>query len=106
MSSNQKVFYFQDCLYIEGIMEYDMDNSTWCFSQQKWYGDELWGTSLPHLARDFQLYIDDAALIPGWHNKTNFLQSSRRHLAKHIMSLPRVCFLLVIQVLQSRLLFF
>jgi hypothetical protein len=48
----------------------------------KTYGDELWGTSLPHLARDFQLYIDDGTLIPGWHTKTYFLQSGHQSLGQ------------------------
>jgi hypothetical protein len=82
MGSNQKVMYLCDGSYIKGIMEYDADCSQWRFSQRKRNGDELWGTALPHLARDCQLYIDDGTLIPGWHNKTYFLQSGHQSLGQ------------------------
>jgi hypothetical protein len=49
-------------------------------------GDEIWDTSLPSLANDYQLYIDDSTLIPGRHTKTYFLQSDGLHLghAHHV----------------------
>jgi hypothetical protein len=65
MSNNQKVVYLRDGTYLKGIMEYDLVSSVWHFSQRKRNGDEIWGTTIPHLARDFQLYIDDGTLIPG-----------------------------------------
>jgi hypothetical protein len=67
-------------------MAYDLDHSTWHLLQRKQNGDELWGTNIPNLAQDFQLYIDDGTLIPGWHNKTYFLQSSNHNLgyAQHV----------------------
>jgi hypothetical protein len=82
MGNNQKVMYLCDGSYIKGIMEYDLDRSQWWFSQQKRNGDELWGTSLPHLVRELQLYIDDGTLIPGWHTKTYFLQSGHQSLGQ------------------------
>jgi len=86
MSNNQKVMYLHNGTYITGIMEYDLDHSTWHFLQRKWNSDELQGTNIPNLAQDFQLYIDDGTLIPGWHNKTYFLQSSNHNLghAQHV----------------------
>jgi hypothetical protein len=81
MSNNQKVMFLQDGTYLKGVMEYDLDTSTWRFSPRKRNGDELWGTTIPNLAHDFQLYIDDGTLIPGWHNKTYFLQSNSTPLA-------------------------
>ena len=81
MSNNQKVMYLRDGTYIKGIMEFDLDNSSWRFSQRKRNGDEIWGTTIPHLARDFQLYIDDGTLVPGWHTQTHFLQSTHTPIA-------------------------
>jgi len=41
MSNNQKVVYLRDGTYLKGIMEYDLDNSVWRFSQRKRNGDEI-----------------------------------------------------------------
>jgi hypothetical protein len=46
MSNNQKDMYLRDGVYLKGIMEYDLDHSTWRFSQWKHNGDELWGITI------------------------------------------------------------
>jgi len=72
LRESQKVMFLKDGQYVKGIMEYDLDNTTWRFSQQRRNGVELWGVSLPNFAQNFQKYIDDGSVIPGWHNKGRF----------------------------------
>jgi hypothetical protein len=75
MRESQKVMFLKDGIYIKGIMEYDLDKTTWRFSQQRRNGVELWGVSLPNFAQNFQKYIDDGSIIPGWHKKGRFQPS-------------------------------
>ena len=69
LGNSQKVMYLKDGTYIKGVMEYDLDSNGWRFSQHRRNGTELWGVALSNFARDFQLYIDDGTIIPGWHTK-------------------------------------
>lgn len=64
--------YLHKGVYKKGIMEWDLDNSTWRFSQRRRNGTELFGVSLPNFCQSFQKYIDDGTLIPGWHGGNNF----------------------------------
>ena len=52
-----------------------MDNTTWRFSQHRRNGVEIWGVSLPNFAQNFQKFIDDGSIIPGWHKKGCFQPS-------------------------------
>jgi len=77
LGQSQKVMFSKDGTYVKGVMEFDLDSNGWRFSQRRRNGQELWGISLPNFARDFQLYIDDGTIIPGWHTKAkknNFLR--------------------------------
>jgi hypothetical protein len=56
----------------KSIMEWDLDNCTWRFSQRHHNGTELFGTTLPNFCQDFQKYIDDGTLVPGWQGIKNF----------------------------------
>jgi len=69
LGNSQKVMYFKDGVYVKGVMEYDLDSHSWHFSQHHRNGTELWGVDLPNFSRDFQLYIDNGTIIPGWHTK-------------------------------------
>ena len=89
LHASQKVMFLKGGLYLKGIMEYDLD-TTWRFSQQRRNGTEVWGASLPNFAQDFQEYIDDGSLIPGWHKKVVF---------NHLL------FLLAVLVIFQRLVF-
>jgi len=75
LRDSQKVMFLKDGQYVKGIMEYDLDNTTWRFSQQRRNGVELWGVAFPNFAQNFQKYIDDGSIIPGWHNKGRFQPS-------------------------------
>jgi hypothetical protein len=66
---SQKVMFSKDGTYFKGFMEYDLDSHGWPFSQHRRNGTEIWGVALPNFSRDFQLYIDDGSIIPGWHTK-------------------------------------
>ncbi len=62
----QKVMYLHEGQYLKGLMEWDIDNSTWRFSQRRKNGTELFGIALPDFVSQFQQYIDDGTLVPGW----------------------------------------
>jgi Reverse transcriptase (RNA-dependent DNA polymerase) len=87
--------YLRDGVYIKGTMVFNLDTSSWRFSQCRRNGTEIWGTDLPQLSRDFQLYIDDGLIIPGWHNNSYFLQSGRLPVgaARHVSAtgLTKIC---------------
>jgi hypothetical protein len=72
MGNLQKVMYLKNGSYLKGVMEFDLDSSKWRFSQRRRNGTELWGVDIPALARDYQKYVDDGILIPGWHNHSYF----------------------------------
>jgi hypothetical protein len=48
-------------------MEWDINNSTWRFSQRRRNGTEWFGISLPDFCQTFQQHIDDGTIVPGWH---------------------------------------
>ena len=62
-------------------MEYDLDARKWRFSNRRRNGTELWGELLPDFSQNFQKFIDDGLLIPGWHPKSHFLKAGR---ASHV----------------------
>jgi hypothetical protein len=43
--------------YVKGFMEWDLDNSSWRFSQRRHNGTELLGIDLPDFCQNFQKYI-------------------------------------------------
>ena len=73
--------FLKDGVYIKGIMEYDLDAAQWRFSHQRRNGLEIWGCELPNFAREFQKFIDDGSLVPGWHTKSHFLKAGQ---ASHV----------------------
>lgn len=67
LGESQKVMYLHNGTYIKGVMEWDLDTSTWRFSQCRHNGVEIFGIMLPDFCQNFQKFIDDGTLIPGWH---------------------------------------
>lgn len=77
-----KVMFLYDGTYKKGMMEWDLDNSTWRFSQIHCKGTELFGLSLPEFCQTFQKYIDDGTIVCGWYGGMNFhLAGSTRHVS-------------------------
>ncbi len=72
LGHSQKVMYLHNGTYLKGVMEWDLDNSTWHFSQCHRNGVEIFGITLPDFCQNFQKFIDDGTLIAGWHGGTNF----------------------------------
>ncbi len=82
LGNSQKVMFLHDGIYKKGFMEWDLDNSTWRFSQRRRNGTEIFGTTLSNFCQTFQQYIDDGSLIPGWHGGQNFhLAGVSRHIS-------------------------
>jgi hypothetical protein len=75
--SNQRVMCLRDAEYIKGHMEDDMDSHQWQFAKQCHNGDKIWSTSLPNFTQEFQKYIDDGTLIPGWHKNAGFIHGCK-----------------------------
>jgi hypothetical protein len=86
----QKVMYLHNGTYLKGHMAWDLDNLVWRFSQRRRNGVEIFGADLPNFCQDFQKYLDDGILIPGWHGGSNFTPIGiTRHLSADTLS----CFL-------------
>jgi hypothetical protein len=82
LGNNQRVMYLHEGTYIKGVMEWNLDDHVWRFSQHRKNGSELFGVVLPNFAQDFQRYIVDGSLIPGWHTGKNFHHAgSNRHVS-------------------------
>ncbi len=84
--------FLYDGTYKKGMMEWDLDNSTWRFSQIHCKGTELFGLSLPEFCQTFRKYIDDGTIVCGWYGGMNF------HLAgstRHVSAVPWRVFLLL-----------
>ncbi len=63
-------------------MEWDFDNSVWCFFHHQCNGAELFGIVYHFFCQYFQTYINDGTLIPGWHWGQNFqLAGISRHVS-------------------------
>jgi hypothetical protein len=74
--------YLHNGEYLKGVMEWDLDNLTWRFSQHRRNGTELFGVSLPNFSSSYQQYINDGTLLPGWRQSQNFrLAGSFRHVS-------------------------
>lgn len=68
--------------YVKGFMEWDLDNSSWRLSQRRHNGTELLGIDLPDFCQNFQKYIDDGSIVPGWHGGQNFrIAGQARHIS-------------------------
>jgi hypothetical protein len=80
LQSNQKVMFLNNGEYIKGHMLYDLDERCWRFSQRRRNGVELWGLSFPNFNTNFQQYIDDGNLLPGWHKSNTFIHGSANHV--------------------------
>jgi len=85
---SQKVMYLHNGTYLKGHMEWDLDNSTWRFSQCRHNGIEIFGVTLPDFCQSFQRYINDGTLVPGWHGGTNFQIAGR---ASHVSATTLSC---------------
>jgi len=61
----------------------------WRFSQHCKNTVDLFGVDLPNFCQDFQQYIDDGSLVPGWHSGKSFsIAGSTSHIsASTLMSL-------------------
>jgi len=82
LGHSQKVMYLHNGTYVKGNMEWDLDNSTWHFSLCWCNGVEIFGINLPDFCQNFQKYIDDGSIIPGWHGGSNFtLAGSASHVS-------------------------
>jgi hypothetical protein len=87
LGNNQKDMYLKDGLYIKGFMEWCLDTHSWHFSQRHKNGMELFGLVLPNFCEDFQRYIDDGSIIPGWHSSKTFtIAGSSRHVSANILT--------------------
>jgi hypothetical protein len=72
LGANQRVMYLSQGTYLKGTMEWNLDSRMWRFSQRRKNGTELFGVDLPNFCQDFQHYIDDGSLVPGWHTGKSF----------------------------------
>jgi len=72
MGNNQKVMYLRDGLHVKGVLEWSLDEHNWHFSQCCQNGVEIFGIILPNFCHDFQKYINDGSIIPGWHSGKSF----------------------------------
>jgi hypothetical protein len=72
LGANQRVIYLSQGTYLKGTMEWNLDSRMWRFSECRKNGTELFGVDLPNFCKDFQRYIDDGSLVPGWHNGKSF----------------------------------
>jgi hypothetical protein len=74
--------YLHDGVFIKGFMEWDLDKSMWRFSQRHHNRVEIFGADLPDFCQNFQQYIDDGTLVPGWHGNQNFCIAGQvRHIS-------------------------
>jgi hypothetical protein len=73
LGNNQKVMYLSQGTYVKGIMEWNLDKLLRHFSQRWKNGVEIFGVDLPNFCQDFQKYIEDGSLVPGWHSGKSFL---------------------------------
>lgn len=74
--------YLSQGVYLKGTMDWNLDTNMWHFSQCHKNGTELFGVDLPNFCNDFQKYIDDGMLIPGWHSGKSFsVAGSTRHVS-------------------------
>jgi hypothetical protein len=60
--------YLKDGIYFKGAMEWSLDETSWRFSHRQKNGTELFGILLPNFCNEFQKYIDDGTILPGWHS--------------------------------------
>lgn len=68
LGNNQKVMYLMDGIYVKGVMEWSQDDNSWRLSHRHKNGTELFGILLPEFCKEFQKYIDDNTILPGWHS--------------------------------------
>jgi hypothetical protein len=88
LGHSQKVMFLHNGTYLKGHMEWDLDNSTWRFSQCCHNGVEIFGATLPDFFQSFQRYIDDGTLVPVWHGGINFQIAGR---ASHVSATTLSC---------------
>jgi hypothetical protein len=88
LGHSQKLMYLHNGTYVKGNMEWDLDNSTWHFSQCWRYGLEIFGINLPDFCQTFQKYIDDGTIAPGWHGGSNFTLAGS---ASHVLAGNLLC---------------
>jgi hypothetical protein len=90
MRESQKVMFLKDGVYIKGIMEYDLDKTTWRFSQQRRNGVELWGVSLPNLHKIFRNISMTARLFRAGIKRVVF--NHLMFLSVMLVTFPRLVF--------------
>jgi hypothetical protein len=74
--------YLHEGIYVKGVMEWCLDNNTWRFRHRQKNGSEILGITLPNFCQDFQKYINDGTIIPGWHTGKMFtLAGSTCHVS-------------------------
>jgi hypothetical protein len=74
--------------YLKGHMAWDVDTSQWRFPQCRKNGVEIFGISLPNFHTDFQCFIDDGTLVPGWHSSISFICSGN---TRHVLVSTLAC---------------
>jgi hypothetical protein len=82
--------FLKDGVYIKGIMEYDLDKTTWRFSQQRRNGVELWGVSLPNLHKIFRNISMTARLFRAGIKRVDF--NHLMFLSVMLVTFPRLVF--------------
>jgi hypothetical protein len=56
------------------------------FSQWRHNRMEIFGTDLPDFCQNFQQYIDDGTIVPGWHGNQNFrFAGQARHISASML---------------------
>jgi hypothetical protein len=81
LQENQRVMFLRDGEYSKGTMEFNLDSKTWQVAQRRRNGDEVWKMPLPNFLQDFQKYIDDGLIVPGWHKQSNFTRGFASHVS-------------------------
>ena len=80
LHENQRVMFLHEGEYFKGTMEFDLDTKSWQVAQRPRNGDEILCLSLPNFLQEFQKYIDDGIIIPGWHKHSNFVRGFASHV--------------------------
>jgi hypothetical protein len=80
LQAQQRVMFLRDGQYFKGIMEFNLDSKSWQVAHRRRNGDEIWSMLLPNFLQDFQKYIDDGLIIPGWHQNSNFIRGFASHV--------------------------
>jgi hypothetical protein len=69
LGNSQKVLFLHDGVYKKGLMEWDLDNSVWRFSQRRRNDTEFFGSVLPVSASDLKCRIPPRSLTKALYSR-------------------------------------